>query len=59
MKNSLQNVLEETMEFLFGCHHPHMGMPVTIGGRTYRVCSDCGKQRDYSWNDMSFVRVRR
>ncbi len=40
-------------EFLFGCHHSNLSRVFTIGGRSYRVCCDCGAQFRYSLDTMS------
>ncbi len=40
-------------EFLFGCHHGNLSRVFTIGGRSYRVCCDCGAQFCYSLDTMS------
>jgi hypothetical protein len=43
------------LHYLFGCRHD-FGWPLTIGGRTYRVCSRCGVERDYNWRRMQFMK---
>jgi len=35
-------------DFIFGCHHRHLSRVFTMGGRTYRVCCDCGADFRYS-----------
>lgn len=40
-------------DFLFGCHHRRLSRVFTIGGRTYRVCCECGAKFKYSLADMS------
>jgi hypothetical protein len=55
MINSLLNVL-------FGCSHKRTTFPITPSRRsslsgearrgTYVACLDCGKEFDYSWQDM-------
>ena len=40
-------------DLLFGCHHGNLSRVFTIGGRTYRVCCDCGAQFRYSLDTMS------
>jgi hypothetical protein len=27
---------------LFGCRHSRVGRPITLGGRTYQRCLECG-----------------
>lgn len=46
-------------ERLFGCRHEDMSWPITIKNRngsrrTYRVCLDCGKERDWNWSRMRY-----
>jgi hypothetical protein len=41
------------LDFLFGCHHGNLSRVFTIGGRSYRVCCDCGAQFGYSLETMS------
>ena len=41
------------LDLLFGCHHGNLSRVFTIGGRTYRVCCDCGAQFRYSLVTMS------
>jgi len=43
------------LDFVFGCHHKHLSRVFTIAGRTYRVCCDCGRRSDYSWETMRVV----
>ena len=42
-----------TLEYLFGCHHGNLSRVFTLGGRSYRVCCDCGAQFSYSLDSMS------
>jgi hypothetical protein len=39
-------------ESLFGCHHSRLSRVFTIKKRTYRVCFECGREIDYSWELM-------
>ena len=48
--------LMSTLDFLFGCHHSHLSRVFTIGGRTYRVCCDCGAKFKYSLASMCMER---
>jgi len=41
------------LDFLFGCHHNNLSRVFTIGGRSYRVCCDCGANFRYSLDTMS------
>lgn len=41
------------LDFLFGCHHNNLSRVFTIGGRSYRVCCDCGANFQYSLDTMS------
>ena len=38
---------------LFGCWHPHLGMPITSGAQTYRACIDCGAHRSFDTNSWT------
>jgi hypothetical protein len=40
MMHRVQNALER----IFGCWHGNVSRALTISGRTYEVCLDCGKQ---------------
>ena len=44
------------LDFIFGCHHRQLSRVFTIGGRTYRVCCDCGGKFKYSLASMSIER---
>ena len=44
------------LDFLFGCHHGNLSRVFTIGGRSYRVCCDCGAEFKYSLSTMSIER---
>lgn len=48
--------LTAAMDFLFGCHHCHLSRVFTIGGRSYKVCCDCGAEFTYSLDTMSIER---
>jgi hypothetical protein len=48
--------LMSSLDFLFGCHHSQLSRVFTIGGRTYRVCCDCGAKFKYSLASMSMER---
>jgi hypothetical protein len=39
-------------ESVFGCHHQDLSRVFTIQKRTYRVCFECGREFDYSWELM-------
>lgn len=45
--------LVSALDYLFGCHHGNLSRVFTIGGKTYRVCYDCGAKFDYSLANMS------
>jgi hypothetical protein len=46
MENSLKSILKAARALAFGaCRHRRMGWPIWLGGRSYRVCLDCGIQR--------------
>jgi|HubBroStandDraft_3_1064219.scaffolds.fasta_scaffold249879_1 hypothetical protein len=40
------------LQLAFGCHHRHLSRVFTIDRRTYRVCFQCAKQIEYSWETM-------
>ncbi len=46
-------ILTALFEFLFGCHHQNLSRVFTIRARTYKVCTDCGAEFDYSLQTMS------
>jgi hypothetical protein len=39
-------LLQNLLEFIFGCRHRHLSRVFTIKHRTYRVCFDCGREFD-------------
>lgn len=43
-------------DFVFECHHRHLGRVFTIKNRTYQVCFDCGQEVEYSWELMHSVK---
>ena len=45
--------LTAAVDFLFGCHHCNLSRVFTIGGRSYKVCCDCGAEFKYSLQTMS------
>jgi len=51
--------LAAMFKWCFGCHHGQLSRVFTIGGRTYRVCCNCGVQFDYSLESMSIKRELR
>ncbi len=50
---SFMAVLLAILDFLFGCHHPHLSRVFTLQSETYRVCCDCGAKFAYSLETMS------
>lgn len=50
------NRLMVILDFAFGCHHPRLSRVFTIGGRTYKVCCDCGGEFNYSLARMRLER---
>lgn len=48
MGRSVSRILES----VFGCHHSQLSRVFTIKKRTYRVCFDCGREFEYSWELM-------
>jgi hypothetical protein len=39
-------------ESLFGCHHRQLSRVFTLRRRTYKVCLECGREFEYSWESM-------
>ena len=39
----------------FGCRHSQLSRVFTLDRRTYRVCLQCAKQIDYSWETMCCI----
>jgi len=50
------NRLSAVLESIFGCHHGELSRVFTIGGRTYKVCCDCGRKFNYSLVNMRIER---
>lgn len=50
--------LARALDFAFGCRHGHLSRVFTIGGRTYKVCCDCGADFDYSLKTMEIEHRR-
>ena len=46
------NSVVAALDFFFGCHHHSLSRVFTIGGRSYKVCCDCGARFKYSLTDM-------
>lgn len=42
---------------LFGCRHQQLSRVFTIRKRTYRVCVECGREFEYSWELMHSIRL--
>jgi hypothetical protein len=45
----------KVLQLAFGCHHSELSRVFTIDRRTYRVCFQCAKQIEYSWETMCCV----
>ena len=45
-------------QITFGCHHDQLSRVFTIKKRTYKVCTDCGREFEYSWARMRTVRSK-
>lgn len=52
-------------EMVFGCSHSHYCFPRTVHTRsnkaaaltgTYVVCTECGREMPYDWENMAVVR---
>lgn len=63
-------MLQNLLDYLFGCSHKHYSFPITTkaGKRhpeaadvtgTYIVCLDCGKEFPYDWRAMKVVTMPR
>lgn len=37
---------------MFLCRHPRETRPITLHGRTYTCCLECGHERPFSWDDL-------
>lgn len=60
-------MLQNIVEYLFGCGHKNYSFPITAKGRkrnpvaaaditgTYVVCLECGKEFPYDWREMKVV----
>lgn len=46
-------ILIAILDFIFGCHHPHLSRVFTLQGESYKVCCDCGARFAYSLETMS------
>ena len=44
------------MDVMFGCWHRNLSFPITREGRTYQVCLECGRELEYSWEEMRVVK---
>ena len=51
----MSQFLGHAFDALFGCHHSNLSRAFTIKGRTYKVCTDCGREFDYSLETMSVM----
>ena len=49
---SVVDKLLAVLDWLFGCHHSKLSWAFTLHGRTYRVCCDCGREFDFSWETL-------
>lgn len=47
-------MLEALVNWLLLHREHNWSYPITIKKRTYRVCLDCGLERDYDWEKMRF-----
>lgn len=50
-----RQTIKSVLTRLFQCSHMQMGLPVTIGGESYRKCLRCGMQRDFDLNAWKMV----
>lgn len=40
---------------ILGCRHRKTSFPITLEGKTYIRCTDCGKGIPYDWNAKRIV----
>ncbi len=52
----LMKLLPSIFRFAFGCQHSQLSRVFTIKKRTYQVCFECGKEFEYSWEQMHSLR---
>jgi RNA polymerase-binding transcription factor DksA len=45
-------MINNCLEFLFGCAHRNQTRPFTLNQSCYTVCLDCGHELPYSWREM-------
>jgi hypothetical protein len=45
-------LLRGVFHVFFGCRHGQLSRVFTINNRTYQVCFECGRELDYSWEQM-------
>jgi hypothetical protein len=48
-------LLRWLLHVLLRCHHRHLTRVFTISNRMYQVCTECGREIDYSWELMHSV----
>ncbi len=53
----MKRIAQFLYDLVFGCHHHHLSRPITIHKRTYCVCCECGKEFNYSLDEMRIVEM--
>lgn len=51
----MKHIAQRLYDLMLGCSHRHISRPMTINKRTYCVCCDCGRQFDYSLEQMRII----
>lgn len=46
-------------KWIFGCRHRKLSRVLTIDHKTYQVCLACGRKLQYSWSEMSLIKISR
>jgi hypothetical protein len=54
-----RSIVVKILEKLFGCRHDNWSLPFTLKGKTYRVCLECGFEKDYDFGRMEFRHEKR
>lgn len=49
--------MREFLIWLLGCHQHRLTWPMTVGGRTYRTCTSCGREIEVNRNLVELTRA--
>lgn len=44
-------MFKQLLNRLFQCQHRHETRPITLRGKTYTCCLECGRERPFDWSD--------